>query len=536
VLATEEMMWSIKWGLKGATDASVQANFTTSSKPLSRSDAATVVPLELKTGSKVYTGAEHQGQVILYTLLLTERYQQLCQDGLLMYVPGIESNRIAAMATHVRGLVIARNNYASAIARVKAVGSSTSAQVFPPMIRKRRECERCFQVNECVLHHAAVENGSGESSGLDEFFTGKTGHLTESDFAYFKKWNYMLDLEQQYAEKNLRSLWLQVGWKREKTHESGTCVADLRLVSDEPAASDTNAKRKLRFCRDPRRRPATDPAPSFEEIRFRVDERVIISTESYDGSALLVHIAKGIVRVIERDQITVEAFQSVPQIVTSGQSSVGRDFTWRLDKDAIMSGLTRAKENLVRLFVGPPPEAVTAGTCVVNRPEIYSAIQAAAASGELLNHGDSRRRNLIVDLLRPRFKSNRVTELVTQHFSNFRASTEHEAVMVTTQGKALLDEFFLLNIDQQRAVYRVLNTLDYALVLGMPGTGKTSTIAFAVRILLYLGFSVLVTSYTHSAVDNLLLKLLEHKTPMLRVGNATQVHPLLADYTLDRQV
>lgn len=541
VLATEEMMWSIKWGLKGATDASVQARFTTPSEASSRNrngegDTSVVLPLELKTGSKVYAGVEHQGQVILYTLLLTERYQQMCRDGLLMYVPGIESNRIAAMATHVRGLVIARNNYASAMARVKAVGSSTSAQVFPPMIRMRRECERCFQVDECVLHHAAVENGSGESSGLDEFFTGKTGHLTDADFAYFKKWTYMIDLEQQHAEKNLRSLWLQVGWKREKVHESGTCVADLRLVSDEPALSDTDAKRKLRFCRDPRRRTVTDSVPSFEEIRFRVDERVILSAESYDGSAMLVHIAKGKVTAIERDQIIIEAFQSVPSIVTSGQSSVGRDFTWRLDKDAIMSGLSRAKENLVRLFIGPPPEAIVAGTRVTSRPEIYAAIQSAVVSGEMPDHGDTRRRNLIVHLSRPRFKSNRVTELVTQHFNNYRSTSEHDAMVVMAQGKALLDEFFLLNIDQQRAIHRVLNTLDYALVLGMPGTGKTSTIAFAVRILLYLDFSVLVTSYTHSAVDNLLLKLLEHKVPMLRVGNATQVHPLLADYTLDQQV
>ena len=62
--------------------------------------------------------------------------------------------------------------------------------------------------------------------------------------------------------------------------------------------------------------------------------------------------------------------------------------------------------------------------------------------------------------------------------------------------------------------------------MGMPGTGKTSTIAFTVRCLLALGRTVLVTAYTHSAVDNLLKKLLFHGVDFLRLGPHPQV-PLL---------
>lgn len=40
-------------------------------------------------------------------------------------------------------------------------------------------------------------------------------------------------------------------------------------------------------------------------------------------------------------------------------------------------------------------------------------------------------------------------------------------------------------------------------------SGKTSTIVALVKILHLLGQSVLLTSYTHSAVDNILLKLKE---------------------------
>ena len=36
---------------------------------------------------------------------------------------------------------------------------------------------------------------------------------------------------------------------------------------------------------------------------------------------------------------------------------------------------------------------------------------------------------------------------------------------------------------------------------------------------------MLITSYTHSAVDNLLLKLIEEGVPCLRVGKPSAVHP-----------
>jgi KaiC/GvpD/RAD55 family RecA-like ATPase len=64
---------------------------------------------------------------------------------------------------------------------------------------------------------------------------------------------------------------------------------------------------------------------------------------------------------------------------------------------------------------------------------------------------------------------------------------------------------------------------DYALVLGMPGTGKTTTIAHIIRVLVENGKSVLLTSYTHTAVDNILLKIKKTGIKMLRLGSIAKV-------------
>src|SRR5579859_7474664 len=69
----------------------------------------------------------------------------------------------------------------------------------------------------------------------------------------------------------------------------------------------------------------------------------------------------------------------------------------------------------------------------------------------------------------------------------------------------------------------LLTAEDYALVLGMPGTGKTTTIAHIIRALVDNGKSVLLTSYTHTAVDNILLKLKNDGIKMLRLGSIAKV-------------
>ena len=74
------------------------------------------------------------------------------------------------------------------------------------------------------------------------------------------------------------------------------------------------------------------------------------------------------------------------------------------------------------------------------------------------------------------------------------------------------------------------------LIQGLPGTGKSATIAFITRLLVSRGKRVLLTSYTHSAVDNLLCKLIDSGmvpsftsdenalNPIVRIGRESSCH------------
>ncbi|KAM3876969.1 DNA replication ATP-dependent helicase/nuclease DNA2 [Diretmus argenteus] len=124
-----------------------------------------------------------------------------------------------------------------------------------------------------------------------------------------------------------------------------------------------------------------------------------------------------------------------------------------------------------------------------------------------------RLRELVVDLRPPQFISN---------LSSVLPRDAKDTVANILKG---------LNKPQKQAMKKVLLSKDYTLIVGMPGTGKTTTICTLVRILHACGFSVLLTSYTHSAVDNILLKLKRFRVGFLRLGQAQKVHPDILPYT-----
>ncbi|KAL0616096.1 LOW QUALITY PROTEIN: DNA replication ATP-dependent helicase/nuclease DNA2 [Plecturocebus cupreus] len=122
-------------------------------------------------------------------------------------------------------------------------------------------------------------------------------------------------------------------------------------------------------------------------------------------------------------------------------------------------------------------------------------------------------RDLIVDFREPHFIS---------YLSSVLPHDAKDTVACILKG---------LNKPQRQAMKKVLLSKDYTLIVGMPGTGKTTTICTLVRILYACGFSVLLTSYTHSAVDNILLKLAKFKIGFLRLGQTQKVHPAIQKFT-----
>ncbi|XP_055531972.1 DNA replication ATP-dependent helicase/nuclease DNA2 isoform X2 [Wyeomyia smithii] len=88
-----------------------------------------------------------------------------------------------------------------------------------------------------------------------------------------------------------------------------------------------------------------------------------------------------------------------------------------------------------------------------------------------------------------------------------------------------------LNKHQKIAVLTAIGTKSYCLFKGLPGTGKTKTVVALIRLLIALNKSVLITSNTHSAVDNVLKRLLPHKLKFMRLGATSRIDPCIKEFS-----
>ncbi|XP_060534647.1 DNA replication ATP-dependent helicase/nuclease DNA2 isoform X2 [Cylas formicarius] len=100
--------------------------------------------------------------------------------------------------------------------------------------------------------------------------------------------------------------------------------------------------------------------------------------------------------------------------------------------------------------------------------------------------------------------------------------------VIAEKGKPILKR---LNQVQQRAVLKAIAAKDYLLIKGMPGTGKTSTIVALIQLLVEMNKTILITSHTHSAVDNVCIKLVKLGINLMRLGRESKVHRSVRHYT-----
>ena len=96
------------------------------------------------------------------------------------------------------------------------------------------------------------------------------------------------------------------------------------------------------------------------------------------------------------------------------------------------------------------------------------------------------------------------------------------------QGKEIMVQ---LNPMQRKAVCDALLCQDYMLIKGLPGAGKTQTLVALIQLLIIMQKSILITSHTNSAVDNLLLRLKDKKIKFMRLGSVSRIHSELSEFT-----
>ncbi|KAJ1272512.1 hypothetical protein BS78_06G207100 [Paspalum vaginatum] len=464
VMDIEEMAWAPRYGLKGIIDASVR------SRVESCNDGSydRIMPLEFKTGKGTsgQTAMEHSAQVILYTLLMTERYLNKDIDlGLLYYLHTDQTLGIKVKRSDLIGLIMRRNELAADILK------ASISQSLPPMLQSPPTCNGCRHLISCTIYHKA-HGGNATTSGLGNLFENHVNHLTVTHHNFLKHWDRLIDLEARASQVKRKNIF-QPHHSNSSSGTSAPFYFVLDIKNGHSIDSSGKSKRYIyNFVHQKMQPETTDQLDAqFNSLDFslKCGDPVVLSTQS--GR---IAVANGSIRDISCSHITV----SVPRRlrIPYSNSLSEQDLTseiWRIDKDEFSSSFAIMRLNLIQLFAQNPQ--------------------------------NSHLRKLIVDLEAPRFDSG--------------------GLLSQDPALSYIQSLPNLNNDQQRSLHKILGAKDYALILGMPGTGKTYTMVHAVKSLLIRGESILLTSYTNSAIDTLLMKLKTEGVDFIRIGRHEAVHP-----------
>ncbi|KAJ5935398.1 hypothetical protein N7466_004945 [Penicillium verhagenii] len=473
LLEVEEHVWSPMFGLKGNIDATVEVSCNGEDGKRNL-----VVPLELKTGKRD-TNQGHRAQTALYTLLLSDRYDIDVTFGLLYYLELNKTMSIRGIRHELLQMIQVRNRLAVFIREKLEL---------PPMLKRARMCNRCYAKTPCLIYHKLLEGGDGETSGMGEDFDAVTSHLTQKDREFFNKWDELLTKEEGNLTKFRRELWTLLSSERESL---GRCFGDV-VIDPRTAFEDKNGSRINRYRYTFTKKQAS-PGFSFADSQITAGEPIVVSDEKghfalangYVIEVSRLHITVGVDRSLLNTRsrtagfhpVTNQSFTGIMEVEKDGdyvlENPLDERQTYRIDKDEFSNGMANIRNNLV---------------CMMDKE--------LAQSKHL--------RRLIVQGESPVFKPS------------------SSAYTIADPGS--------LNVDQKQAIEKVMSAKDYALILGMPGTGKTTTIAHLIRALVAQGKSVLLTSYTHTAVDNILLKIRDDNIRILRLGAASKVHPEVQEF------
>lgn len=474
--------------------------------------------------------------------------------------------------------------------------SSSALAVLPAVLFDERLCGRCYMFSACASVHACQESpalvgkdmpGSREvPSNIEDIgnkavalFSSFVSGLRPNVAAYFRKWIKLCDME-AYAQSReslgpkrvtdtgkgpldisattgRTMLWRKQSVERES---EGTCARGLLLRNQRQVsvASDFDAEHS---------KDESIYGAAYEyEYTFETTEEVSLLTLNIsEGDYVIASgcfrgpygLISGTVTLISASSIVLHGNRDVatafPQALSppsgSGVGALGSpDFLWRVDRDDYnrSSIFNRSiKDSLVRLVGGRTIFWADDGDGVPwsSQPLVADEGTESLSFPGGAGCGDLKRQALVIDLVAPRMLPEACFPWDVSHSAAIGLSTAPSAFPRALPSSDIIrnlerEYHEVLNEDQRAAVGAALRLRDYACILGMPGTGKTATLAFIIRCLTALGRSVLVTSHTHNAVDNVLLKCIDAKIDVLRiVGRTTSVgRKDLAPYCLETMV
>lgn len=315
----------------------------------------------------------------------------------------------------------------------------------PEVLGNTGPCTRCYMNRECMLYSAAETKSNTADPNLrprqTDLLLKFTGHLKDDDFAYFQKWDRLIDLEADASFRNTCTSWLVDSQRLEQ--DTGESISDLRYGGAQPAPWDGGVF--IAFDR---------PGKTLEGLAISHGTYVSISTDGNSFSETprtksagipkritnfrhQFNVIRGVVEKVNGMRLYVackrEDLTRIRDMCTrfAKQAGGGESLLFRIDRDDSGVGTHILRQNLVNFF-----------THDFKRDEGQALSQVEMTKQTRL----PRLRDIVVRLKEPSFRTTTPDAIFSSRNMHLPGCDLDE----------LANEFRDLNPDQQTAVMKVI--------------------------------------------------------------------------------
>ncbi|XP_030379653.1 DNA replication ATP-dependent helicase/nuclease DNA2 [Scaptodrosophila lebanonensis] len=425
------------------------------------------VPLELKTGRPSFS-FEHQGQLLLYQLM-SRALGSKVDNGLLVYIRDGIVREVLSARNEQRDLIIARNelaHYFTREAQVPAAGASLKVNNEGMILQP-------FPLPEPISHHSACSKCPYVT--ICSSFAATDPDLELSESHPLRKL-----MPQKLEHLNPVDFEYFIHW------------CGLLTLEEQEARKSVNISALWNLPRIVRQQQGR----AILDLYLRPLSSVFSDGDRFHHT-MHVHPEA----LTEELDLTLSGFELGEYVIISSTDrlAISTGFIKSLTKDSVGLLLERdlRKLNEHSRFIIDKHESQSFN--VFSFTNLGLLIDASDRGAQL--------RQIIIDRIPP-------------IYSKELPRTIYDDGHIILSG---------LNSLQRNALLRAVATNSYLLLKGLPGTGKTETLVALIRFLNLMDRTVLITSHTHSAVDNLMVRLLPFDLPMLRLGAPARTHPKLME-------
>ncbi|KAK8895551.1 hypothetical protein M9Y10_024020 [Tritrichomonas musculus] len=360
------------------------------------------------------------------------------------------------------------------IMRRNVLSHAISHGTVPPTTGKASSCNLCDRKSACAFLESGEKSKSKIADQLRSFlsFEPKQQYID-----FFKKWEKILLDEMYVTRASQTMIWLSTVKKRT---ENGRAIAHLTAKRD---------------CVGNLELIAEDPSYITSSM-IQVSDYIMLTKS---GKPPI--IGRGRIIEIKENRITLEMYESSLKKIRI-QSDFNDDVV-EIKKEDVSNNNDDDLDEVIDndLCIDKWETTSSVDICRGNLMSLFTG-QASATGSRLID--------LIVDYEKPLFKE------------------------LTFEEKEWKDR--RLNDDQNNAIRMAISAKDYMLLLGMPGTGKTTALVSLIKRMVDDGNRVLVASFTHTAVDNICLKMNEERVNYIRFARSESLHHDVVDHSIDKIV